>query len=219
MFRSSDVTRGVGTALLGCVLLTSGCGLSGGNQAGDEREAAAQRGAAAQAASSIPSVVPLPAGGQGARGRVLDIHAPVVDLSLTVSSIDGSIKETSTDDQRKVTLASDVLFAFDKATLSDKARSRLKETAKIIRTHAEGTVQIDGYTDSKGSRSYNLELSRRRAKAVKNALQELLSDTSVNFKTGGHGEAGPVAPNKKPNGEDNPKGRAKNRRVQITFPQ
>ncbi|MEV0589672.1 hypothetical protein [Nonomuraea sp. NPDC050310] len=39
----------------------------------------------------------------------------------------------------------------------------------------------------------------------------------VAFEVAGHGEADPVAPNALPDGGDNPKGRAKNRRVEVTF--
>lgn len=112
-----------------------------------------------------------------------------------------------------VTINSDVLFHFDKATLTASAQQTLdKLTSKLGR--AKGAIQVDGYTDAKGSGSYNLRLSKRRAAAVRTYLTRHVPGKSI--KASGHGEANPVAPNTK-NGEDNPEGRAKNRRVTIRY--
>ena len=77
-------------------------------------------------------------------------------------------------------------------------------------------MRIDGYTDSKGSDPYNQGLSDRRAESVRNwfVTKEGLRD--VNFATKGYGAKNPVAPNTKPDGSDDPDGRQKNRRVEIT---
>jgi outer membrane protein OmpA-like peptidoglycan-associated protein len=62
---------------------------------------------------------------------------------------------------------------------------------------------------------YNLKLSLRRAAAVKDylALKEGFSVPSISIE--GRGEASPVAPNETPDGQDDPEGRQKNRRVEI----
>jgi len=52
---------------------------------------------------------------------------------------------------------------------------------------------------------------------VRQALDRALAGRGVGFVTTGHGEADPVAPNVKPDGGDNPQGRAQNRRVEISF--
>ena len=88
--------------------------------------------------------------------------------------------------------------------------------AAIVFAVASLTDAIDGYTDSKGSPAYNLRLSRRRAAAVRTALARLVG-RGVRFQVAGHGEANPVAANFKRDGSDNPRGRAKNRRVTISF--
>ena len=64
-------------------------------------------------------------------------------------------------------MSADVLFDFDKATLSEKAQDSLQQAASIIREKAKGQVRIDGHTDAKGDDRYNLRLSERRANAVK----------------------------------------------------
>lgn len=210
MSRSAD--RGVGALVVAAAL------------AATVPYAGASRPAHAEPSPS-PYVLTTPSAQGVARAPVTELRAPAQDLTAPArdiaritSSLDGSFRDSNTGDQRTVTLAADVLFEFDEAGLTDDARSRVRETARLIREHAEGTVHVDGYTDSKGAKAYNLELSRNRAEAVQEALDERLGDTSVTFATEGHGEADPVAPNRK-DGEDNPEGRAKNRRVEITFRQ
>jgi outer membrane protein OmpA-like peptidoglycan-associated protein len=145
---------------------------------------------------------------------VVDIELPVVDLSYESTSLDESVRTQESSDEVKVTLAADVLFRFDKATLSPKARDRIGEVAARIRDDSPATVTVDGYTDAKGSNSYNLRLSRRRAQAVAVALRRRGAPRLV---VRGHGEADPVARNTNEDGSDNPEGRARNRRVTITF--
>ncbi|MEU6729436.1 OmpA family protein [Nonomuraea wenchangensis] len=147
---------------------------------------------------------------------MLDISGKVLDISERVSSLDESVTHETAGAVRTITVATDVLFAFDKADLSAKAESRLAQVAGTLKAEAAGRqVRIDGYTDAKGSDAYNRELSQRRAHAVRDALALLAP--GIAFTVEGHGEADPVAPNTLPDGGDNPKGRAKNRRVEISY--
>jgi outer membrane protein OmpA-like peptidoglycan-associated protein len=77
-------------------------------------------------------------------------------------------------------------------------------------------ISIDGYTDAKGLDAYNLQLSEKRATAVKSWLVQKGSVDAKRIKTKGWGKANPVASNTHPDGSDNPEGRQKNRRVEIT---
>jgi OmpA-OmpF porin, OOP family len=114
----------------------------------------------------------------------------------------------------KVTLSADVLFAFNRAQLTPAARRTVARIGRRLRS-AGGTVQVDGYTDSVGSDAYNLRLSQRRARAVIAALRSA-AGAGKRFSARGHGESSPVAPNSE-GGKDNPAGRAKNRRVTISY--
>jgi outer membrane protein OmpA-like peptidoglycan-associated protein len=78
-------------------------------------------------------------------------------------------------------------------------------------------LQIDGYTDDLGAPSYNRRLSLRRACNVALDLRHLLSPRVVPMEIRAFGEASPVAPNLYPDGSDDPRGRALNRRVQIAI--
>jgi OmpA-OmpF porin, OOP family len=75
-------------------------------------------------------------------------------------------------------------------------------------------VTIEGHTDSIGSESYNQRLSERRALAVKHYLVSR-GVAGDRLDTVGYGESRPVAPNKTPDGKDNPEGRAMNRRAEL----
>jgi outer membrane protein OmpA-like peptidoglycan-associated protein len=157
---------------------------------------------------------------QNLAGTTKDLIFKTEDLTFTVDDLAGKtkdleVKETKTEIH--IDLAADVLFDFDKSTLRPTARDALHQAASIIRDNAKGsTVRIDGYTDSKGSDPYNQRLSDRRAESVKNwfVTKEGLKD--VSFATKGYGAKNPVAPNTKPDGSDDPDGRQKNRRVEIT---
>ena len=135
-------------------------------------------------------------------------HVHTIDLGDSTQTLK---TEKHSGGRTSVTINSDVLFAFDEATLTAAAKKTLGAmTAELGK--ATGTIRVDGYTDSKGSGGYNLKLSKRRAAAVRAYLAGRLSGRTISAK--GHGAANPIAPNEK-NGKDNPAGRAKNRRVTI----
>ena len=69
-----------------------------------------------------------------------------------------------------ITLSGSVLFASNQATLLPEARKRLDRVYDVLGTTRERHLIIEGHTDSHGSDSYNLDLSQRRADAVRNYL-------------------------------------------------
>lgn len=71
-------------------------------------------------------------------------------------------------------------------------------------------VEITGHTDNQGTAAGNLDLSKRRAAAVATVLTTQFKIEAKRFKTDGMGDTKPVASN------DNPEGRATNRRVEFT---
>jgi outer membrane protein OmpA-like peptidoglycan-associated protein len=182
------------------------------------------------AAQPTPQVSMAPANhGPVRTAPVIDFSGPVRGITGEVrsfgggiSNMDESVTDADNGGKRTITLAADVVFAFNKATLNGKAKSRIADVVAKLRTAAKNkAVAVDGYTDAKGSPSYNQSLSVRRAQAVRKALAVQLSGTGITFTAKGHGEADPVASNTKKdkhdNTVDNPSGRAKNRRVTISF--
>ena len=156
------------------------------------------------------AVEDLKADSESTTGAGQDLKSDVVDL--TAKGID--VKESETD--IKINLLGDVLFDFDKATIRAEAEPTLAQIAKFIQSRGKAKVLIEGHTDAKGSGSYNAKLSDRRAAAVKNWFGKHGLDPRI-IETRGWGAAKPVAPNKKPDGSDDPDGRQKNRRVEITI--
>jgi outer membrane protein OmpA-like peptidoglycan-associated protein len=139
---------------------------------------------------------------------------PVTNLVTTAGNAAGSDAESS--HRVTITLRTDVLFQFDKSNLTPRARAILGPLAAKIKSRAAGPVQVTGYTDSIGTDQVNIPLSHARAASVVANLKPALS--GVTFHANGLGSADPVAPNTKPDGSDNPAGRALNRRVTISFP-
>jgi outer membrane protein OmpA-like peptidoglycan-associated protein len=151
----------------------------------------------------------------GAKGRVLDLVFRVENLGGKVQDL----RARETDTEIRIELAADVLFDFDKAELLPKSREALHQAAEFVRekAKAKSTVRIAGHTDAKGDANYNQNLSERRANAVKNWFVAKEGLQNVNFVTAGFGKQQPVAPNTKQDGSDDPEGRQKNRRVEITI--
>jgi chemotaxis protein MotB len=100
-------------------------------------------------------------------------------------------------------------FASGRAKLRPEAASSLATVAEFIRSQPPGQVRIIGFTDSVGDDSSNLDLSMRRAEAVREYLVRNHDMTLERLIAGGMGEAEPVASN------DTETGRRSNRRVQI----
>jgi outer membrane protein OmpA-like peptidoglycan-associated protein len=172
-----------------------------------------------ETSTSDPSATTAPgAGGQPPVG--IDVEARVVDLVFRTGRISGG-KDSATVSESpgttEVDLAADVLFAFNSDRLSPAAQAELEETAKLIRDRAKGPVRVEGHTDSIGSQGYNLGLSQRRAEAVRAALERLLAGRPTQFSVQGFGASRPIAPNRNPDGSDNPKGRQRNRRVTVAI--
>lgn len=139
--------------------------------------------------------------------RVVNFSGQVLQNGYGVNAQPGLVQ---------VTLPTDILFAFGSSTLSSQAGPQIQAAASFILTHARSgqTIDIFGYTDNIGTVQYNLVLSQARAQAVYQALAPLLRAKHFHYNIHGYGEADPVAPNTI-NGQDNPAGRALNRRVTL----
>ncbi len=135
----------------------------------------------------------------------------------STGSADGVETTTRTGDEVEVSLAADVLFEFDSATLTADAQARLADLAgRIGDNAAAGSLTIVGHTDDVGDGAYNQSLSEQRAAAVQAVLEPALGRSDLTVDVSGRGASDPVAPNSI-EGNDNPDGRAANRRVTITY--
>jgi len=104
-----------------------------------------------------------------------------------------------------------IYFDFDKSTIKPESRPALDDAAKILKDNPSIRVEIQGHTDSKGSDSYNLNLSDQRAWSVVNYLVQNYGIDKARLTAKGYGEARPIATN------DTDSGRALNRRVEFVI--
>ena len=174
--------------------------------------------ATAAVALLMGAAIPTQAQDGSGVAEVRELNLPVSELVLETSSLDRSYRRAEGTEDVRVTLAIDVLFGFGSAKLGPRARSALREVAGEIRDLDGGTVTIEGHTDSKGSDAYNLGLSGRRAQAVRGVLSDVLAGEGPSLQSSGKGESAPVASNTKADGSDSPRGRERNRRVEIRIP-
>lgn len=108
-----------------------------------------------------------------------------------------------------------VLFAVDKATLTSRASATLDKVATALKAQSGRALVIVGHTDSTGSNAHNLDLSRRRAAAVKAALEQRLGD-GWTYTTRGVGEGDPRVRESGLSGAQLERARALNRRVEVS---
>ncbi|OGR23888.1 MAG: cell envelope biogenesis protein OmpA [Desulfobacterales bacterium RIFOXYA12_FULL_46_15] len=107
-----------------------------------------------------------------------------------------------------VWVVDDTLFDFDKSLIKAAAVDYLDHIAEIMKAYPNMYVQVQGHTDSVGTKAYNDALSIRRAQAVKTYLiNKGVEGERLNLE--GFGFSKPVALN------DTAKGRALNRRVEL----
>ena len=64
----------------------------------------------------------------------------------------------------------DFLFDFDKADLRADEQSKIKQLAEYMKQNDGLVLRLDGHTDPRGTDPYNMQLSKRRVEAVKQAL-------------------------------------------------
>ena len=141
------------------------------------------------------------AGGVAAAGTTLGLEGALKELKAEVTAA-----------EIKIDLAADVLFDFDKASIKKEAEPSLQNLATVLKANPGAAVTIEGHTDAKGADAYNQTLSEQRAASVKQWLVANAQVNGANISTRGWGKSKPVTHNAKPDGSDDPEGRAKNRR-------
>lgn len=110
------------------------------------------------------------AGGPGAAGAGMGGEAGISSSALgSGSGAPGNVAPGSQQDL-EVNVGDRVFFAFDSSSLDAKAQETLDHQAAWLLQFPDLTVTIEGNTDERGTREYNLALGERRANAVKTYL-------------------------------------------------
>lgn len=105
----------------------------------------------------------------------------------------------------------DLKFAFASARIEPSDHPVLDELVRLLKAHPDQVLVLEGHTDSVGSQSYNLALSRMRAEAVRRYVIRDPAVAQERVRAVGYGESRPVADN------DSEAGRQQNRRTVAEF--
>jgi len=102
-----------------------------------------------------------------------------------------------------------ILFESGSANLKPQSMGVIRQISQVLLQEQSMKLKIVGHTDADGNDSSNMELSKKRADAVKNALVSVYNIASSRLVTEGKGETEPVGDN------GTPDGKAQNRRVEF----
>ncbi len=110
------------------------------------------------------------------------------------SSLDDLIGRTGgvATGEEKIALPTDILFGYNEFELKEEARLSMMKLAFIVQTNPDATFIIEGHTDSFGGDEFNLDLSLKRAEAVRRWLVERLRIDAANIKVVGLGKTRPI---------------------------
>ncbi|MBD9644609.1 MULTISPECIES: OmpA family protein [Pantoea] len=108
-------------------------------------------------------------------------------------------------------LSDKILFGVNESELTPASKNTIQTMAKNLATTGIKHVRIDGHTDNYGKADYNQQLSLKRANAVATQWAQGAGIPRENIVTRGLGMSAPIASN------NNPQGRAQNRRVAIVI--
>lgn len=133
---------------------------------------------------------------------------------LSASTIDenaygntGAEATSGVIDSTAIELQNVFYFEYDRSTLTQETRDALDVQASILAQTGESIV-LEGFTDNRGTREYNMALGERRAKAVASYLK-IRGVPAANIEVISFGEEKPVAEG------NNPTAWAQNRRVEL----
>jgi outer membrane protein OmpA-like peptidoglycan-associated protein len=119
------------------------------------------------------------------------------------AALEKALAETGTVDVYSI------YFSFNSDVLREESKPTLEDIAAILRRHPDWRLGVNGHTDGIGGDEFNLDLSRRRAAAVRNALVKDYQIDAARLSTSGYGESSPKDTN------ETLEGRARNRRVEL----
>ena len=125
-----------------------------------------------------------------------------------LEQIEGLEVTRTAEDELRVAVRNEVLFDVDSTYLRTQSRETLNDMSDVFSRYTDTRIGVEGHADSTGTDNYNLDLSQRRA----NAVREYLVDRGVSrsrINATGYGESRPRSSN------STPEGRQLNRRVEI----
>jgi peptidoglycan-associated lipoprotein len=128
--------------------------------------------------------------GSAAKGGAAGAHG---GAGISSSELKGGQAQPGTQQDLEVSVGDRVFFDYDSSVLSPTATQTLDKQAAWLKRYPNVIVTIEGHTDERGTREYNLALGDRRANTVKNYLVAL-QVPSDRLLTISYGEERPVDP-------------------------
>lgn len=105
-----------------------------------------------------------------ARTRVARLNRSLFDTRAELAQLGEEMSGLLLERAAVEGLQMEVLYPTGQSKLSDNASARLRRLAELLNRLPDMTVRLDGYADPRGDASYNEDLSRHRAEAVRDAL-------------------------------------------------
>ena len=139
-------------------------------------------------------------------GRYMDAQEAKLRQKLEASGV----SVTRDGDNIILNMPGNITFETNKSDVKTSFVDVLDSVAEVLKEYKSTMIEVAGHTDSTGTDSYNLLLSKDRAQSVSNQLIGFGVEP-VRIDTVGYGESNPVASN------DTPQGRQQNRRVELTL--
>jgi peptidoglycan-associated lipoprotein len=162
-----------------------------------------------QDAAPIEDRAPGAAATPGTPGAVTS-GVPPSGITGTPGGPSGSTGASVLRDPNNILSRRTIYFDYDSFAVRDEFRALVSAHAKYLQSNRPTRVTLQGHTDERGSREYNIALGQRRADAVKNMMQ-LLGATEAQIETVSFGKEKP-----KTEGHDEAAW-AQNRRVEIIY--
>jgi outer membrane protein OmpA-like peptidoglycan-associated protein len=130
-------------------------------------------------------------------------NSRILKLDFPAASVERELSD------RRSTEVYGIYFGFASAAIRAESEPVLKDIADTLKRNPAWKLRIEGHTDGLGSDAVNLDLSKKRSAAVRDALISRFAIAAERLSADGKGEAVPKA------GNDTAEGRAQNRRVEL----
>lgn len=129
--------------------------------------------AACSSAVKLDETAPIEARGAGAMGSAADAGTGAGASERPVAQVTIDATRDPTEDPNNPLSRRSIFFDFDSFTIRDEFRPLIELHARYLLTNRDRKVIIQGNTDERGSREYNLALGQKRSEAVRRALLAL----------------------------------------------
>lgn len=158
--------------------------------------------------------------------RVAELESVIASKDAAMTALKDAISRALTDFEGKgltveqrdgkvyVSMENKLLFSSGSWAVGTEGRRAVQQLGSVLGENPDIAVLIEGHTDNvpytgSGQLTSNWDLSTKRATSIVNILRENNSIIPENLTAAGRGEFAPIATN------SNPKGRAKNRRIEV----